>query len=63
MIAELRRPYQHDNVVTLAVASIIPEPEGGWLVVTHSGHGWLHGSRQAALDEKHWLDDQLGGQR
>jgi hypothetical protein len=25
------------------------EPEGGWLVTTHRGHGWLHGNFGAAM--------------
>jgi hypothetical protein len=52
------RPPPHDNVVTLPVTRIIPEPDGGWLVISHRGYGWLHGDRQSALEEKRWLDDQ-----
>jgi hypothetical protein len=52
------RPRPTDNVVTAPVIRIIPEPDGGWLVLTHRGHGWLHGDRQSALEEKRWLDDQ-----
>jgi hypothetical protein len=57
------RPYQHDNIVTLPIAHIIPEDGGGWLVITYRGHGWLHGDRQSALKEKRWLDDQWRGPR
>jgi hypothetical protein len=39
------------------ITRIMGEPDGdGWLVITHRGHAWLHGSRQAALDDKRWLD-------
>jgi hypothetical protein len=50
-----------DNVVTLPVAHVIRENGGGWLVITHKGHAWLHGSRQAALADKRWLADQWRG--
>jgi hypothetical protein len=30
-------------------------------VITHRGHAWLHGSQQAALEDKRWLDDQWRG--
>jgi hypothetical protein len=53
--------HQHDNVVTLPVARIIPADGGGYLVITHKGHAWLHGSRQDALKEKAWLDAQWRG--
>jgi hypothetical protein len=45
-------------VVMAPITRIIPEPEGGWLVVTPRGNGWLHGSRREALAEKRSLDDQ-----
>jgi hypothetical protein len=46
------------QVVTAPIARIIPEREGGWLVITHKGHAWLHGDRQSALEDKRWLDAQ-----
>jgi hypothetical protein len=52
------RPRQHDNIVTLPVAHVIPEDGGGWLVLTHRGHAWLHGDRLSAIREKKCLDDQ-----
>jgi len=55
---------QPNNVVVVAlIVRIVREPDGGWLVITHRGHAWLHGSRQAAIEEKHWLDAQWWGQR
>jgi hypothetical protein len=46
-------------VITAPIARIAREPDGeGWLVISHRGYAWLHGSRRAALDDKHWLDDQ-----
>jgi hypothetical protein len=52
------------NVVTAPITRIIPELEGGgWLVITHRGHAWLHGDRQAAIEDKRWLDNQWRGQR
>jgi hypothetical protein len=46
-------------VITAPIARIMREPGGeGWLVVTPRGHGWVHGDRQSALDDKRWLDDQ-----
>jgi hypothetical protein len=56
-------PDPHDNVVTLPVARVIPEDGGGWLVVTDRGHGWAHGDRQSALEDKRWLDRQWRRQR
>ncbi len=45
-------------VVELPVARVVREPDGEcWLVLTRVGHGWLHGSSQAALNDKRWLDD------
>jgi hypothetical protein len=55
-----RRPYPRDNVERLPVARIVRD-DNGWFVVTHRGHGWLFGDRQAALAEKHWLDRQWRG--
>jgi len=55
--------HRHDIVVTAPIARIVPERDGGWLVLTHRGHTWLHGSRQAALKEKRWLHQQWRGQR
>jgi hypothetical protein len=33
--------------------------DGGWLVLAR-GHGWLHGSRSAALETARWLATNLG---
>jgi hypothetical protein len=55
---------QRGIVITALIASIVREPDGdGWLVLTPRGHAWLHGSRQAALDDKRWLDHQWRAQR
>jgi hypothetical protein len=58
---ELQSDQDGDNVPGLR--QLLKQPEGGWLVITHRGHAWLHGSRQAAIEEKHWLDAQWWGQR
>jgi hypothetical protein len=51
--------YEHQHVVTAPIIRIVPDRDGGgWLVVTPRGSGWLHGSRQAALEDKAWLDAQ-----
>jgi hypothetical protein len=55
---KLRPPYQRGIVVAAPFVRVVRERAGGWLVVTHPGHGWLHGSRQSALDDKRWLDAQ-----
>src|SRR5262245_39612394 len=55
------RSYQHDSVVTAPIARIVPERDGGWLVLTHRGHGWLCGDRRSAIREKQWLDQQWRG--
>jgi hypothetical protein len=47
--------------VTLPVAHVIPDDDGGWLVITPKGHAWLHGDRSSAIREKKWLDDQWRG--
>jgi hypothetical protein len=56
-----RPPCPPDNVVTLPVIRIIPEPDGGGWLVIFGSYGWLHGSRQAALEDKRWLDTNLRG--
>ena len=56
-----RRLPPRDNVVSLSRVRLIPEPEGGWLVVTPKGYGWAHGDLQAALEEMRWLDRNLRG--
>jgi hypothetical protein len=33
--------------------------EAAWLVLARE-HGWLHGSREAAIAEASWLADNLG---
>jgi hypothetical protein len=59
MKPELRpRPHQHDNVVTAPIARIVADSDGGWLIITHKGHAWLHGDRFSAIQEKKWLDRQ-----
>ena len=35
-------------------------PEGGWLVLGERGHGWLHGSRDSAIEDARWLARNLG---
>jgi hypothetical protein len=55
------RPHQQDNVVRAALIRIVPERDGGWLVLTHRGHSWLHGDRRSALEDKRWLDQQWRG--
>jgi hypothetical protein len=50
--------FYHHKIERLPVAYIVPEEGGGWLVITHRGHGWLFGSRREALEEKRWLDNQ-----
>jgi hypothetical protein len=55
--------HQHGIAVMAPIARIVPDRDGGWLVVTHHGHGWLHGNRQSALKERRWLDEQWWGQR
>jgi hypothetical protein len=47
-----------NNVITALIARLVPDPDGGWLVVTDRGHGWLFGDRVAAIREKEWLDAQ-----
>jgi hypothetical protein len=54
----LRPPDPRDNVVMLPAARIVREDGGGWLVITHRGHAWLHGDRLSAIREKKWLDAQ-----
>ena len=55
----LRNRNARAIVIIAPIARIAREPDGdGWLVITHRGHAWLHGNRQAALDDKRWLDDQ-----
>jgi hypothetical protein len=46
------------GIVIAPIARIVADRDGGWLVVTHRGHGWVHGSRRAALQEQSWLDAQ-----
>ena len=35
-------------------------PEGGWLVRTPRGHGWLHGARRSAITDARWLGRNYG---
>jgi hypothetical protein len=42
-----------------AVVWLLRACEGGWLVL-HGAHGWLHGSRAAALEDARWLADNFG---
>ena len=35
-------------------------PEGGWLVLTPRGHGWLHGSRRDAFADARWFGRNHG---
>jgi hypothetical protein len=63
MTSERPPQHRHDIVVTAPVIRIVPERDGGWLVLTHRGHGWLHGDRQSALKDKRRLDAQWRGQR
>ena len=45
--------------VQLLTCRVAREPEGdGWLVITRRGHDWLHGSRESAVEDKRWLDEQ-----
>jgi hypothetical protein len=54
-----RPPYQHGVVVAVPFVRVVRERDGdGWLTITAKDHAWLHGSRQAALADKHWLDAQ-----
>jgi hypothetical protein len=46
------------SVLFAPFVRIVPEQDGGWLVLTHKGHGWLHGSGRDALEDKRWLDNQ-----
>jgi hypothetical protein len=63
MTSVLLSAWQRGNVVKLEpFTRIVPESDGGWYVVTHRGHGWLHGDRQSALEDKRWLDRNLRGQ-
>jgi hypothetical protein len=54
---------EQGRLIYLPVARIVPDRDGGWLVLTHRGHGWLHGDRISAIREKKWLDAQWWGQR
>ena len=44
-------------VVALPIARIVADRDGGWLVVTPRGHGWIHGSRRDALRDQRWLTE------
>jgi hypothetical protein len=48
------------NIVQAEIVRLAPEPHGGWYVIAPNGHGWLHGSRAAALEDKAWLAAQWG---
>jgi hypothetical protein len=52
-----------DKVVTAPFTRIVRDRDDGWLVVNHRGHGWLHGDRPSALEEKRWHDAQWRGRR
>ena len=52
------RSYQRGIVVAAPFVRVMRERDGAWLVVTHRGHGWLHGDRRSALADKRWLDAQ-----
>ena len=51
-------PRPRGIVIQAPVVRIVPEPEGGGLVITHRGHAWLYGDRLAAIEDKRWLDQQ-----
>jgi hypothetical protein len=53
---------QQSGIVVIApFVRIERERDGeGWIVIAANGHGWLHGSRPDALDEKHFHDRQWG---
>jgi hypothetical protein len=55
-----RLPHKRAIVIPAPIVRIVPEPDGGWLVVTPRGHAWLHGNRQDALAEKRDLDQWRG---
>jgi hypothetical protein len=61
MMPEPRHPYQRETVIAVPFIRIVPERNGGWLVLTHRGHAWLHGDRSSAIREKKWLDVQWRG--
>ena len=63
MTSVLLSALPRGNVVKLEPFTyVVPEPLGGWYVITHRGDGWLHGSRREALEDKRWLDRNLRGQ-
>jgi hypothetical protein len=45
------------RVVIAPIARIVADRDGGWLVITPRGHGWLHGSRKDALRDQRWLTE------
>ena len=41
-------------------AVFVTEGDGGWLVLTPRGHGWLHGDRRSADADARWMGKNLG---
>jgi hypothetical protein len=49
------------KILTLPVIGIEADGLGGWLVIRWNGHGWLFGSRDDAVREAVWLNNNARG--